>query len=142
MKILKYLGYVWSLPNVLVGLLLSAGYWPKGARWVEGCLELKAHNTMIGAPAGQTWGWVIWYNERTWEMDTVYKRSIRHHEQVHVRQGAIGGVFFMLAYAACFLYYWARGGFKDWYAAYMDIPFEVTAYVEQSKYLSRNRRTP
>lgn len=136
---LKILGYAWSLPNALIGLLFCLGYWPTGVRWKDGCLEFRAHHAMIGRPAGQTWGWVIWYDARTWEMDTVYKESIRYHEHVHVRQGMIGGVFFMLAYAACFLYLWGKNGMKDWFAAYLEIPFEKTAYDKQYEYIRSQR---
>ena len=131
---MRILGYIWSLPNTLIGLLLAVAYWPTGFRVVDGCLELRASRAMIGRPAGQTWGCVIWYDKLTWGMESLGRRAIRHHEQVHVRQGMIGGVFFMLAYAAHFLYLWGRHGF-GWYSAYRAIYFERVAYDAQWRYI-------
>lgn len=137
---IKLLGYIWSLPNTLLGLLLCLVYWPTGARWVEGCLELRAHHKMIGDPSGQTWGCVIWYSPRTYPMDTLGKKSVRVHEQVHVHQSMVGGVFFLLAYAACFLFYWGLTGMGSWQDAYFKIPFEVSAYLKQAEWLKAQSR--
>jgi hypothetical protein len=89
---------------------------------------------MIGNPDAQTWGWLVCYrNAEVWE-----DMPLRAHERTHVVQGMRGGVFFLLAYASCFLYYYIsppKTHYKPrWYKAYMAIPYEVTAYKVQAAY--------
>ncbi len=123
---LKILGYIWSAPHSIVGLLLALYYWPKAWRISEGCIEAIPRNTIIGGKGvgAQTHGCVIYYRDekaRSW-------KSLRVHERRHVLQGMIGGVFFVLAYVGTFLWFYLRAPDKGWYPAYMEIPFEKAAY--------------
>lgn len=125
MLALRVLGYLWSLPLVLVGLLLALLYRPTSWRWSEGCLEaIVAGDRMIGKPGAQTHGWVIYYR------DELARQSarLRRHERVHVRDGLLGGVFYGLAYAFTFAWWfvfvpavplgwprWKRAYYRNWF---------------------------
>jgi len=120
-------GYVWALPHTLVGLLLAIFYKTRSWRWSSGCLEVIA-DRIIGNPAAQTHGWLIFYsNEETREL-----RRLRAHERVHVVQGFIGGPLYVLAYSASFLWHWIRLKLADasapWLWAYQLNWFEDMAY--------------
>lgn len=126
-------GYLWSILNTLVGLVLALIYRCHSWRWSEGCLEAiggkHADGTtrIFGRPAAQTHGWLILYSEDRWRGS----RAIRVHERVHVVQAFVGGPLFMLAYVACFAWSFASQGFTDWWAAYRKNPFEGAAYERQ-----------
>ena len=128
-----------TLPNVLISLLLAAFYRPTSARWHDGCLELVAGtyddgSTRIwGSPGAQCLGCqVVWF------------RSERHrdkgwlavHERVHAIHGLWGlGVVFAVAYLGHFLYEWARDGFGQWRPAYRRIWSERIAYRIDHEYM-------
>ena len=105
-KLLWLLGFLWSLPLTIVGLLLSLVYQPTTVHWSDGCLELVAgrhldgKTRIWGRPAAQTFGIVIWYAS---ERDRQSER-LRRHERVHTLQAFIGSVFFALAYGLHFLW--------------------------------------
>lgn len=120
-------GYLLALPGSLLGLVLAILYVPRRWRFSQGCIEAIAPK-MIGRPAAQTHGFIIYYASdrlREWE-------AIRVHERVHVVQGLIGSVFYILAYALSFagIYVWrvVRHGDWDWRSAYLMIPFEKQAH--------------
>lgn len=127
---LRVLGYIWATPNTLVGCLLALYYWPRAWCISEGCIEAIPRRTMLGNPGAQTHGWLIYYRS---EASRSNKR-LRVHERVHVRQGFIGGPFFMLAYAASFAWFYLKNPQAGWYQAYMQIPFERTAYAYDAAY--------
>lgn len=122
------IGYLWAMPNTLLGLLFALMYLPRGCRWRNGVLEFTRTRWMVGDPWAQTWGWIVFYADDRADADI----PLRIHERVHVRQGMRGGVFFLLAYGLCFLWYYIRPPVgkagKRWFRAYMAIPFEKTAY--------------
>jgi len=135
MNALKYLGYIWSFPNTLIGFVLLAFYRWNHIEWRDGCLEvIIKRDSLIGGKwvGGQTFGWLIFYkNERNKNSG-----SLNVHERVHVRQGLIGGPLFLLAYGLDFLWQWGFGLSTDWNSAYFNISYEQTAYDIQDRYAS------
>jgi hypothetical protein len=124
----KSFGYIWALPLTVVGLLMAIIYLPRKASWHDGCLEMQPR-WMIGNPDAQTLGWIVYYRNDKMRAN----KGLRVHERVHVRQGMRGGVFFGLAYGASWLWYLIfpkeNAHYKPrWFAAYMSIWAEVTAY--------------
>jgi hypothetical protein len=132
--LLRLLGYLWAMPGTLVGLLLALPYGARNWRWSDGCLE-AIPKRIIGSPGAQTWGWLIYYKDASYRESA----SLRVHERVHVTQGLWGGPLFMIAYAAHFMYLWAREGFGDWRPAYRKIWAEKTAYRTQDEYREGKR---
>ena len=130
MKLLKLLGYVWALPNTLVGfLLLATLYFPKSLRWQHGALEaIPWRAALIGGGwvGAQTYGWLI-FAKNELNRDNV---GLAAHERVHVRHALRGGVFFAILYVAFFLYWWGFGLRCSWRDAYRNNWFERVAYAE------------
>ncbi len=106
-----------------------------------------------GRPGAQTFAWLQIYASE----EQRARKDLRVHETVHTGQalwfclggqalypvihamygdpwvgvalgGPIGAVAFAATYGACFLYYFAGQGFKDWHSAYRKNPFEGQAY--------------
>jgi hypothetical protein len=134
-----YLLYPLALPHTLLGLLVALIYRPTSWRWSDGCIEAVAGDRIWGKPGAQTWGFLIYYrseNARAYE-------ALRVHERVHVFQGIVGSVFFMLAYGAHFLWNYAfpKGwdGAPRWYRAYRGICFEKQAYRFDGEFSQRKR---
>jgi hypothetical protein len=125
---LKALGYLWSLPNTLIGLLLALPYGGRMWRWHKGCIEIVTKR-MLGKPSAQTWGCVIFYQSSS-HRDSP---ALRVHERVHVVQSFKLGVFFLLAYAIHFGWLWLRNG-RDYHAAYRGIWAEKEAYRIQDEF--------
>lgn len=92
------LGYVWSAPLTLVGLLWLLVYVPRSVRWSEGCLEVVPL-WILGNPGAQTWGCIIFYASTEDRDDKV----LRVHERVHVVQSFWGGV---PIFASLWLLHW------------------------------------
>jgi len=132
-----------TLPNVVVSLLLAVFYRPTSARWSEGCLELvagrkKNGTTRIwGRPGGQSLGCqVIWYASERQRA----RRDLCVHERVHTVHGFwLLGVPFGIAYGAHFLWEWARQGFGPWKPAYYRIWSERIAYRVQDEFQAGQR---
>lgn len=116
-------GYLLTLPNTFIGLILVLLCGARRFRWSQGCLECEAPK-LIGDPLGQTWGWLIAY-----KTGHSKNKAMRVHERVHVVQGMIGGPLFMIAYALCFAFYYACRPSEGWYKAYRRNPFEIQAYA-------------
>jgi len=130
-------GYILALPHTLVGILIALVFYRCHSwRWSDGCLECiggtnsEGRSRIWGRPMAQTHGWLIISEDRYAQLDI----DIRVHERVHVVQGFIGGPLYVLAYGAHFLYTFARGGGKDWYATYAANPFERQAYATRRKH--------
>ncbi len=121
-----FLGYIWSAPNTLIGLLLAVFYRPTAWRWDRGVLTALGGKRIWGRPAGQTWGWLIYFSDERARS----REDLQVHERVHVRQGMIGGPLFLLAYGVHFLFLWVRYRF-DWKRAYFDVWAEKQAYRAQ-----------
>lgn len=122
-----------TLPNVVVSLLLVLPYGVRAWRWKAGCLELVAKRPLFGRPAAQSLGCnVIWY-----ATDTVWHNpGLRVHERCHTIQGILClGAPFGLAYGLHLLWEWTKLGFGDWYPAYRRIWAERQAYRVQGEYL-------
>lgn len=131
-----------TIPNIAISLLLALPYGVRSWRWSDGCLELVARErngrTRIwGRPAAQSLGCnVIWYSSE----HAMNNDALRVHERCHVVQGLLClGVPFLVGYALLFLYYWAKGGFGEWYDAYIQNPFERQAYRVQREYMHGDR---
>ena len=84
---IRLLGYIWALPNTLVGLLVMLAYIPTSIRWSRGCLEVVPL-WIADDPGAQTWGWLVIYCHANARDDA----ALRVHERVHVKQAFIGGV--------------------------------------------------
>ena len=138
MRLLKLLGYIWALPHTTVGLLLMIYYgWTK-VEWRDGCLEVVAKRQLLGGPwvAGQTHGWLIFFRN---EQDQA-NGPLSVHERVHVLQGMIGGVFFVIAYVLNFLVNMLIFEL-DFKKAYYEIYFEKKAYAKDYEYELARRVT-
>ncbi len=125
--------YLWASPTTLLGFSLVPIAWLQGGRVtiVDGVVE--AHGGIItwylnrGAPwigpaAAMTLGHVVWGCDQDC-LDTT-----RLHERVHVRQCERWGPFFLPLYLLFALLAWIRG--QD---AYLDNPFEVEAFEEETR---------
>ena len=118
-------GYLWSLPNTLIGVLLMLWYLPTSIRWKDGCIEAIPRKTLIGGPlvGAQTFGWIIFCRDEHQRS----RSSLAVHERVHVVQGFILGPLFLPLYGLPFLWcYYVRGYTFD--RAYRAIWAEVQAY--------------
>jgi hypothetical protein len=85
---------------------------------------------MIGNPAAQTHGWLIFYATEDYRLRNA---GLRVHERVHVTQSFWGGPFFLLAYALHFLWRWVD--LRNWRAAYWGVWAECQAYETQYDFL-------
>jgi hypothetical protein len=143
-------GYVWALPNTLIGVCLTLWHmrdliwgsdwydprtWYNPFRWRDGCLEAAMYSLPGGETIlGQTWGWLV-----------LYKHGNRHpgpiaaHERVHVVQSFLFGPLFLVLYPLWF--YWLVRlmprirpllnpvvRIQSDYDLYRTIPFESQAY--------------
>ena len=125
--LLTILGYLWALPNSLLGLVLFIVLAPFGARasWIHGALEVSGRPIELalryGTPRGMalalTLGHVILAPAAHAHAMT------RSHERVHVAQYERWGPFFLPAYALSSLWHYLRGG-----DPYRDNCFEREAY--------------
>lgn len=107
-----------------------------------------------GRPGAQTFGGFIIYADEHQRS----RVDLRVHERVHIVQcfvfalgglavvlvafallgwpawlglalgGPVGSVMFAVSYGACFAWFYAAQGFRDWRTAYRRNPFEVQAY--------------
>lgn len=125
---MRWLIYLWALPNTLLGLLVGGlGLLAGGrARRVDGVLEvhgpavawcLRRLMPWVGGAAALTLGHVVL------GCDAHSLVHCRDHERVHVRQCERWGPFFLPAYLASSLAAWLRGG-----DPYRDNRFEREAY--------------
>ena len=105
------LGFLWSLPGSLVGIVLVLiGGGPTFAMAESGALIVGVRRIPIPSWAiGQTWGVVVLVCA-----DVAGKPAecemVLAHEAVHVRQWMVLGPLFMLAYPLSCAVAWARGG--------------------------------
>lgn len=121
-------GYVWALPNTLLGMLfvlptlLSGG----GVHLVQGVVEihggvaalfLRYCTLLRGGASAMTLGHVV-LGKTPWLLN-----ATRDHERVHVRQAERWGPLFVPAYLLSSLIIYFRGG-----RPYLDNPFEREAY--------------
>jgi hypothetical protein len=119
------LGFVWALPNSLLGCLFVVPTWlgGGGVRWRQGALEIYGGlarwflERICGAEA-MTLGHVI-LGRSAYSLDVC-----RRHEHVHIRQYCQWGPFFLPAYGLCSLWSWWRG-----HHPYYDNWFERQAYA-------------
>jgi hypothetical protein len=127
---LRLLGYVWALPNTLLGLLMVPLALMAGGRTrrASGVLEVQGGGAawllrhaipLRGGAAALTLGHVVVGRD-----DADLERT-RSHERVHVRQCERWGPFFIPAYLVAGLLAVLRGGH-----AYRDNWFEVEARRE------------
>lgn len=133
-KVLRFLGYAWSLPNSLIGfVLMVTWYLPKSVRWKDGALEVVIRRkSLIGGEwvGAQTYGWVIFCkNEKQRD-----RPDLAVHERVHVRDAMVFGIFFLLMYGLCFLYEWRKLDFENWTEAYRSNWWEARAYAAEDEY--------
>ena len=129
MKLLLPLGYLWALPNTLLGLALAAVY-ASGLRWVGGCIEASCAEVPGGQWVGaQTHGWLILMRR---DMMLDHLKRLRVHEHVHVTHQMILGILFYPAYGAH--YAWNRIVLKmDHMTAYRNVWSERLAYKAEAK---------
>jgi hypothetical protein len=136
---LRAIGYVWATPVTILGLLLSAVYWPRFARWTRGAIELGARRLIPRWAIAQTWGYCIYYSKQysyptlTWQEQA----RIRAHERAHVLQCQIFGVLFLVLYPLASLVAW---GIRKHY--YRDNVFEIWARRAEKKALKPGNPVP
>ncbi len=108
------LGFLWALPNTVLGFALGAAGCAAGGRmrWVDGALEvhgrllsfaLRHLTCVVGGVAAVTLGHVVLGR------DAASLAWCRAHERVHVQQYGQWGPFFLPAYAAASLWAVCRG---------------------------------
>jgi hypothetical protein len=97
---LRLLGYVWSLPYGLVGLLGAGVFlalqWVSVAAWRNGALELVCKGPFACWLTTHNWGaftlgWTIFFWQAPYD-------TIQKHEHRHVAQALALGVFYPFAY--------------------------------------------
>lgn len=132
---MRLLGYLFAVPNTMIGLALCRWYAPASWHWADGCLEVVATRTLVGGRwvAAQTFGWFIVYRD----VDAWTNASLRVHERVHVRHALWMGPLFLLAYVGHWLYLLAR--LRDWRKAYRQVWSERIAYRVQREYADGQR---
>jgi hypothetical protein len=129
------IGYVWSLPLVLLFLpvvvaIYSAGSWV----WHDGVLTCVAAKNddgttkIWGRPGAQTWGWVTVFASEAERQDA----ALRVHERCHTVQAFVLGILWLLIYGIMFIVPYLRAPKAGWKAAYEKIAFEVWAYARQA----------
>lgn len=111
---LRLLGYVWSFPYALLGLLaanvfLSLG-WVATRTWRAGALELVCQGRFARWMTTRNWGaftlgWTIFFWEPPYE-------TIQKHEHRHVDQALVLGVFYPFAYL---VHLALRGYRENWF---------------------------
>lgn len=111
MKILRFISYIWALPNTLLGLILFFFiYGPKSLKWNKGVLEgtCKRMIPWWTNVVGQTWGWLVVYRS------TPYL-GLENHERQHVVQGMVLGPLFLVIYPIASLIALIQGknGYRD-----------------------------
>ncbi len=115
--------YIWSLPLVIVGLVLAAVYRSSAFRWHDGVLTCVAGRLTLpdgstttriwGRPGAQTFGWLQIYAGEKWRERT----DLRVHETVHTGQALYFSIGGMAAYPPIHYLYgravtgFALGGF-------------------------------
>jgi hypothetical protein len=99
-------GYIWALPNTLIGLALMLYYGSYGWRWHDGALWVQHKRIIPKWAAGQTWGWLVYGEGFT-------GGRFERHELAHVRQQLVLGPLFLLAYPLASVVARVRGG--EWY---------------------------
>ncbi len=132
MKFLYWLGFLWSLPNTLIGLILAkVFYGGRNWEWFEGTLLVTVERA-IGNPGAQTWGVVICCVGPRNRQVVDSLRPLWDHEYRHVLQGLVFGPLFLLAYGFewLFRFVFMPGQPKDaprWFRAYWNLSWEKDA---------------
>jgi hypothetical protein len=123
----KTVGYLWALPNSVLGLAIGVVCVLRGGRLQmrAGCIEF------FGAPVARLLRWTplgartvaltlghVILGQSAERLD-----AAREHEHVHVGQYERWGPFFLFAYLGCSAWLWLLG--RD---PYRDNPFERIAY--------------
>lgn len=139
---LKALGFLWCLPNTLIGLLMGVFYGARDWEWRDWALVATCKR-IIGDPGAQTWGAVVYANgERNRRRIEGDQPLWRHEYLGHVYQAMMFGVFFLLAYGLEWLVrfaflpggpvdgYGARGEAR-WFRAYYRLTWEKWARAKE-----------
>ena len=126
--LLRLLGYVWTAPNTLLGMIVGLFSMPLGARvqLVDGVIEfhsgpiawLLERAPIDGGASAMTIGHVVWGRTAA-ALDIT-----RRHERVHVEQYVRWGPMFLPAYGVASLVAWSQGE-----SAYRGNYFEREAYA-------------
>ena len=129
---LRVLGYLWSVPHSIVGLLLLATvYWPQSVRWSDGAIDVIVRWRLIprgveGMEVGaQTHGALVFYADAT----AALSPRLRNHERYHVAQGMLFGPLFPVLYGLSSLLYLWPGGRPP----YLGNHFEQHAYRNEGR---------
>jgi hypothetical protein len=111
---LRLLGYVWSLPYAVVGLVGAAVFlalgWVDAGAWREGALELACRGRFARWMTTRNWcaftlGWTIFFWQAPYE-------TIQRHEHRHVDQALVLGAFYPVAYLVALA---LRGYRANWF---------------------------
>lgn len=118
MILLRLLGYLWSLPVTLAGLLVAlvggavyvgTGY---GALLFISPTDslLRRHFFDRFGMAAFTWGAVIIRRTGQDLSSVIVADRLYRHEAAHTRQAMVFGPLMPIAYGVCSLWAWVRGG--------------------------------
>lgn len=137
------LGYLWALPQTLLGFILAAIYGVRlgSFKWHQGVLTCVAGKRKDGTtkiwfrPGAQTHGWLVifadeWHRDPTWPPAV----RLRVHEYVHVAQAFVGGPLYTLGWGINWLAAWVTNGF-NWRRAYESVLLEQFAYKIGDSYV-------
>ena len=136
-----FLGYLWSSPLTLIGVLLMLIYIPTSVRWKDGRLEVVTL-WILGNPGAQTHGIIIFFCHKNARED----KGLVVHECVHIVQGMNGGVLYGFAYVFEFLGIFLLNcpddpaGTPRWFRAYWHIGFEEKARRYQESFMRGERQ--
>ncbi len=103
MAILNLLGFLWCLPNTILGLLLAIPYGARDFAWEDWCIKCTVKRA-IGNPGAQTWGVMVMavgdHNRIRIESKALAtSRRLWRHERRHTRQAFVFGVLMLVAYS-------------------------------------------
>jgi hypothetical protein len=128
---LRVLGYIWSSPITLLGLLVAVVGWSRFHGRELGCLVLEAKPGGIlswffrtFAVTAFTWGAVVIFTDENEQYNTWQLQRIMKHESRHLQQAMVLGPFMPIAYGIFSLVAMVRGKHP-----YRDNFLEVDAYL-------------
>lgn len=115
--VLRFLGYLWCLPNSAIGAVLSLLAGGEDHRWVNGMVVVRVRWIPGVNVLAQTWGCVVLWNPRNFHPPS---GELLAHERRHVTQSMLLGPLFLVAYplASLVAIFRGRNFYRDnWFEA-------------------------
>jgi hypothetical protein len=128
-RLLFFLGYIWSLPVTVIGLLAALVAWTKPVTTYRGTWVLQAKPGGIAywflkrfGKTAYTWGAIVTVApvQQYWPPEFYFR--LLNHERRHMVQAMWFGPLMPLVYVVCSVWAWVKGG-----AAYRDNILEADA---------------